>query len=445
MSYRKLTKEEVYELIAKAQQGDEEAMTKLYHSFERFIHKIVIKFSPGELHEEYFQIGCIGFLKAVKDFDFSLGYSFTTYMEPKVRGEITRHIRDYGKGRTITLKFSRRIKEIGINVLKLSNETGLSYEEVISSLMLDEEIEREVLAYLSPVGSLQKTMYSDHSGGEDITFEETIAFSNDDSDLWQTLYSLDIDNLLNEKEKKVFHLKFVEGLKQVEIARILNTSQAHVSRIEMRVKRKIAKYFDYDPNSTSVRARRRGAFKKKMAKEEVEMASAKLKQALYIRRTYPELKQVEIAKILGVSESTVSIYFRQIKNNNTIEPDPSIEPAVKDYIAKFYPERVSSPVKIMKIEDLPEDEREKYMVKNEQKQETFKAADKQSHPLSMLPTSEASKTKSINASTFTFAGNGEAVKTFSFIYLEQIMNLIKSDDEVEIKIDINVKPKVLLE
>lgn len=437
MSYKKLSKEEVNELIIKAQQGDEEAKTQLYESFKRFIYKIVHKINPSKQNfEDYFQFGCVGFLKAVRDFKPELGFNFTTYMEPKVRGEIIRFIRDGGGGSS--LKFSRSIKEIGRSVIKLSNENGLSYHEIIASLDLEKEIENEVYQFLMPTASLQSVVNSNHADSDKIKLEDTIPLENSEDKILENLINLDLQEILTDDEKEIFDLRYIKGLTQWEIGQIKGASQVKISRKEKIIKKKLAEYFGYDENIT----RPKLSFKKVNfnKKEGKQIVSNKFKQAAYILKTYPDLKQKDIASIIGVTAGTVSNYAKRMKMNEIIEVDSSIEPKVQEYISKFYPNLLSSPVKVTKIKDLPE-EKVKYVGKEENtkqlESEVFQTTDKQENLSSMLPKTESKKM--IQNTNFTFAGNGDTVKTLSNIYLSEVFKLIDKEDEVEIKIKVNIK------
>jgi RNA polymerase sigma-B factor len=235
-----LSKEESYILIMKAQQGDEDAKMQLYYGYKKFITHIVNKLKPGRYFEDYYQSGCEGFVKAINAFDISLGYSFTTFMEPKVRGEILRLVRDYNL--ITSVRFTREIKEIGRRILRLSHDTGKDYEMIIKDLELSLSIADEVMAYLLPALSLQKTVGEDKRDSDKVKLQDTIAIPGACEDIWENILLHEIVNQLTGEERMIFELRFIKNLTQTEASKIVGISQTQVSKKEQKLKHKMCEY-----------------------------------------------------------------------------------------------------------------------------------------------------------------------------------------------------------
>ncbi len=227
---------EKLELIAKAQAGDKEAMTILIENNKGLIWNIVKRFTGrGYETEDIYQIGCMGFIKAIKRFDTSFEVQVSTYAVPYILGEIKRFIRDDG-----IVKVSRSTKELAIKILELQKEHLNKTGEEITIMQLSEKlkISKEEITYaldcLRPVSSI----YEETSGnGDDArTIIEKIGTGKDEQTSIVNRLALKqlIDNL-EKREKEVILLRFYKEKTQSEVAKVLGITQVQVSRIEKKV------------------------------------------------------------------------------------------------------------------------------------------------------------------------------------------------------------------
>ena len=182
--------------------------------------------------DDLFQIGCIGLMKAIDNFDYSLGVKFSTYAVPLILGEIRRYLRDNNN-----LRIARSIKDLAYKTLKLKEEyfmnngTELSNEEVAKILEVDEiDVIMAIDAMKDPL-SMSEPIYND--GGDTIYLEDQIESKKDKPSNWDIKISLnDAINNLKDKEKKIIIERFILGKTQMEIAEEIGISQAQVSRLE---------------------------------------------------------------------------------------------------------------------------------------------------------------------------------------------------------------------
>lgn len=228
-----LTAEEKDVLMKKIKQGDEEARQKFIQGNLRLVLSIIRRFwGRGENADDLFQVGCIGLIKAIDNFDLTQNVQFSTYAVPMIVGEIRRHLRDNN-----TIRVSRSIRDLaykalGIKeriygeeqreatVIEIANELGVTKEEVIMSLDAIQE----------PV-SLQEPAYSENT--ENIYLMDQIGDKKNTDELWaQNLTIEEAMKRLNEKEKMIINKRFFEGRTQMEVAEEIGISQAQVSRLE---------------------------------------------------------------------------------------------------------------------------------------------------------------------------------------------------------------------
>ena len=218
-------------LLRRARDGDRDAAEKIVSENTGLIWSIVRRyFGRGIEPDDLFQLGCLGFLKAVYGFDESFGTQFSTYAVPKIAGEIRRFLRDDGQ-----IKVSRCLKERAaqIHTVRIRLEQMLGRDPIVSEIseatgFSPEEIAEAESASL-PADSLQR-----ESGEEGLTLEHVLG---DDSHEDQLLESMDLRaaiERLPEKEKMVVSLRFFHALTQSDCARIMHVSQVQISRLERR-------------------------------------------------------------------------------------------------------------------------------------------------------------------------------------------------------------------
>lgn len=221
---------ELFSLLERAQQGDDDACQQVLIENSGLIWSIVRRYyGCGVDTDDLYQLGCIGFIKAVKGFDLTYGTQFSTYAVPKIAGEIRRFLRDDGAikvGRTIrekgqTLWSARERLQLRLGrepkLSELSEETGMSVEEIAS---ID-------LATVAPESLQQET-------AEGLTLESTIGTDGPEENLVEKIALREAINALPEREKETILLRFFKGLTQEQTARILQVSQVQVSRLERR-------------------------------------------------------------------------------------------------------------------------------------------------------------------------------------------------------------------
>ena len=227
------TKDCTRELIAKAHNNDKEAREKLVTDNLGLIWNIIKRFKGrGTEQEDLFQIGCIGLIKAIDNFDINQNVQFSTYAVPMIIGEIRRYLRDNNVIRVSRSMRDLAYKALGIkeriykeqqrdaSVEEIANELGIEKEEVIISLDAIQE----------PI-SLQEPAYSENT--ENIYIIDQVKDKKNTDELWtQNLTIAESMKKLNEKEKMIINKRFFEGRTQMEVAEEIGISQAQVSRLE---------------------------------------------------------------------------------------------------------------------------------------------------------------------------------------------------------------------
>ena len=227
-----LTQEEMTELFKKMQEGDKFAREELIKGNLKLVLSILKRFSnQNENMDDLFQIGCVGLVKAIDNFDLSYNVKFSTYCVPMVLGEIRRYLRDNN-----SIRISRSIKDIAYKVLKLKDELTVkngkepTIEELAKILEIEETDIMLALESLKPTLSLFEPIYND--GGDTIYLFDQVADKNSNKDLDLSLALEKAISKLNDREKYIIDQRFIIGKTQMEIAESLGISQAQISRIE---------------------------------------------------------------------------------------------------------------------------------------------------------------------------------------------------------------------
>ena len=216
-------------LILRAKEGDSKAMDEIINENVGLVWSVVKRFSNrGYELEDLFQIGCIGFVKAVKKFDTSFDTQLSTYAVSMIIGEIRRFLRDDGM-----IKISRSLKEIAAKVKEIKSQTqfeNLTIDEIAKMLNLSKEEILMSLDATSLVDSLDKKIGDD---ADSITVGERIKDNANDYDI--LLNKMTVNSLLDgldEKEKNVIICRYYKDMTQGSIAKLYKTSQVQISRIE---------------------------------------------------------------------------------------------------------------------------------------------------------------------------------------------------------------------
>ncbi len=227
-----LSEKEKIALLKKAREGDENARQKMISGNLRLVLSVVQKFTNrGENLDDLFQVGCIGLIKAIDNFDPNQNVRFSTYGVPMIIGEIRRYLRDNN-----SIRVSRSMRDIAYKAMqakeKLINEKGQepSVEEIAKIMECKkEDVVLALEAIVDPV-SLYEPVYSD--GGDTIFVMDQVGDASDDMDWLDELSIREAIQNLNQREKRILSLRFLQGRTQMEVAKEVGISQAQVSRLE---------------------------------------------------------------------------------------------------------------------------------------------------------------------------------------------------------------------
>lgn len=223
--------EKTLEYLRSAKNGDREAAEKLIEENSGLIWSVARRFfGRGTEPDDLYQLGCVGFLKAIDGFDEAFGTQFSTYAVPKISGEIRRFLRDDG-----AVKVSRSIKEQAQHIKAARNELEqkLGREPLLSELTAETGFTPEEIAFAEtatgPAESLQR-----ESGEDGFTLEHVLTdLYGEEKMLEQVSLRYAIEQL-PEKEKKAIYLRYFHGMTQESASRVLGVSQVQVSRLERR-------------------------------------------------------------------------------------------------------------------------------------------------------------------------------------------------------------------
>ncbi len=228
-----LKSEEMARLLKLAKQGDKEARDKLVEGNLRLVLSVIQRFSGrGENPDDLFQVGCIGLLKAVQNFDETKEVRFSTYGVPMIAGEIRRYLRDNS-----AIRVSRSVRDTAYKVLQCKEQLQLekgreaTMEEVAARLELPlEEVVNAMDAISAPV-SLYEPVYLD--GGDPLTVMDQVRDTKNTDERWVERIALrEAIGQLGERERQILSLRFRDGRTQMEVAKEIGISQAQVSRLE---------------------------------------------------------------------------------------------------------------------------------------------------------------------------------------------------------------------
>lgn len=227
----KLKHEEMMDLIVKAQGGDESARELFLMANLRLVLSVTKRFAAKKQSvDDIFQVGCIGLIKAMENFNVAYNLRFSTYAVPMIIGEIRRFLRDCSP-----LRVSRSVRDTAYHALQarnqIENETGdtASLDDIAAALNIPVSDVVYALDGISDPVSLFDPVY--HDGDDTVLVMDQIAAGTDEN----ALSKIDIDDAisrLNEREKKILLMRFYDGKTQMEVSREIGISQAQVSRLE---------------------------------------------------------------------------------------------------------------------------------------------------------------------------------------------------------------------
>lgn len=223
------------DLIRAAQEGDSEACGRAVEENSGLIWSIVRRFyGRGVDPDDLYQLGCLGFLKAVQGFDFSYGTCFSTYAVPKIAGEIRRFLRDDG-----TVKVGRNTKEQAQTLYRIQEQLYQQNgrEPTLSELSAVSGLSPEEIAQIEIATDTPDSLQRETADG--FSLESTLGTDAPEEKLVEQLALREAVNGLPEKERMTILLRYFKGLTQEQTARILRVSQVQISRLERRGLRRL--------------------------------------------------------------------------------------------------------------------------------------------------------------------------------------------------------------
>jgi len=236
-----LTSEEMEKLFQELKQGNKKAREDLVNGNLKLVLSILKRFNKkDENMDDLFQIGCVGLLKAIDNFDLSYGVKFSTYCVPMVLGEVRRYLRDNS-----SIRVSRSIKDVAYKVLKLKDELTVkngvepTNKELAQILEIEEKDINQAMEALRPPVSLFEPIYND--GGDTIYLFDQISDDKTNEDLDIKLAVNKAISKLTEREKFILDQRFIIGKTQMEIANEIGISQAQISRLEKTALQRVRK------------------------------------------------------------------------------------------------------------------------------------------------------------------------------------------------------------
>ena len=237
-----LSNEEKTILISKIKQGDKKARQDFIQGNLRLVLSLIKRFyGKGENADDLFQVGCIGLIKAIDNFNLDLDVRFSTYAVPMCIGEIRRYLRDDN-----AVRVSRSMRDTAYHAMKvkekLTNEYGKepTVEQIANELgMKKSDVVLALEAIVEPV-SLYEPVYSD--GGDTIYVMDQVGDSNTDSDWIDEIMIKDELKNLEPREHRILYMRFMQGKTQMETAEEIGISQAQVSRLEKNALRRIKEH-----------------------------------------------------------------------------------------------------------------------------------------------------------------------------------------------------------
>lgn len=228
-----LTSKEKDELFIKIKQGNIEAREKFINGNLRLVLSVLQRFaSRSDNMDDLFQVGCVGLIKAIDNFDLTLNVQFSTYAVPMIIGEIRRYLRDNNP-----IRVSRSVRDLAYKALqareKLTKE--FSKEPTIEQIAKEVGVEKEEIVFsfeaIQDPLSLQEPVYND--GTENIYIMDQVSDSKNTDEKWADNITIEqAMKKLNDREKMIISKRFFDGRTQMEVAEEIGISQAQVSRLE---------------------------------------------------------------------------------------------------------------------------------------------------------------------------------------------------------------------
>ena len=228
-----LKNDETMELLRRTKEGDQEARRQLIEGNLRLVLSVIQRFAGrGENADDLFQVGCVGLIKAIDNFDITQPVKFSTYGVPMIIGEIRRYLRDNS-----SIRVSRSMRDTAYRVLQARDRliAESQREPTVEQIAKELDIPREEVVFamdaiVDPV-SLYEPVYSD--SGDAICVMDQVSDTRNTDELWTDRIALkDALARLDERERRILSLRFYEGKTQMEVSAEVGISQAQVSRLE---------------------------------------------------------------------------------------------------------------------------------------------------------------------------------------------------------------------
>ena len=235
-----LKNEETMELLRRTKAGDQEARRELIEGNLRLVLSVIQRFAGrGENADDLFQVGCVGLIKAIDNFDINQPVRFSTYGVPMIIGEIRRYLRDNS-----AIRVSRSMRDTAYKVLQVrdkylaENQREPTVEQIAQELGIPrEEVVFAMDAIVDPV-SLYEPVYSD--GGDAICVMDQVSDTRNTDEAWTDRIALkEAMKRLDDRERRILSLRFYEGKTQMEVSAHIGISQAQISRLEKNAIQKI--------------------------------------------------------------------------------------------------------------------------------------------------------------------------------------------------------------
>ena len=227
-----LSENEKIRLLKRMHEGDQKAREELVNGNLRLVLSVIQRFTQrGENLDDLFQVGCIGLIKSIDNFDISQNVRFSTYAVPMIIGEIRRYLRDNN-----SIRISRSVRDTAYKAMQVKerltnqNQKEATVDEIAAVMELPkEEVVMALESIVEPV-SLYEPVYSD--GGDTIYVMDQVGDHNDDKNWLDEIALKEAIRGLSDREKKILNLRFFKGMTQIEVSSEIGISQAQVSRLE---------------------------------------------------------------------------------------------------------------------------------------------------------------------------------------------------------------------
>lgn len=238
-----LSNAKMRELLEAVRKGDQSAREKLIHGNLRLVLSVIQRFNNrGEYVDDLFQVGCIGLMKAIDNFDLNQNVKFSTYAVPMIIGEIRRYLRDNNP-----IRVSRSLRDVAYKALQVRDQlvNKFSKEPTINEIADELKISREEVVYAldaiqEPI-SLFEPIY--HDGGDPIYVMDQVSDEkNEDANWLEGISIREAMDKLSDRERLILKLRFFEGRTQMEVAEEIGISQAQVSRLEKAALKHMRRY-----------------------------------------------------------------------------------------------------------------------------------------------------------------------------------------------------------